>query len=128
MIANRLSAEDVAAVLRHAGLRPADWDLTEIVRRTNRWISDYRAELTDPDVATWSIAWQIEQYAEFGRLNTVDWIEQCVIEAGPSTAPWERLAERVQADEFADWPPIWQADVPDHLRVETVLAEAAVEA
>lgn len=111
-----LTATDITALLRRAGLDPAEWDLAEIVRKANRWISDNHAELTAAEVATWSSAWQIEHYAEFGQLAAVDFIEQCVIEAGPSTAPWSTLAARADAGEFADWPPVWQADIPAHLR------------
>lgn len=99
-----------------AGLDPSDWDLPEIVPKTNAWISDYHAELTDSEVATWSITLQADQYAEFGSLAAVDFIEQCVIEGGPDTAPWEALVTRADAGEFATWPPVWEAEKPAHLR------------
>lgn len=111
-----LTTAEITDLLRRAGLDPADWHLPEIVRKTNVWISDYHAELTDSEVATWSITLQAAQYAEFGSLAAVDFIEQCVIEAGPDTAPWEVLSVRAEAGEFATWPPVWEAEKPAHLR------------
>lgn len=118
MKAPNLTAEHIAELLRRAGLDPDHWDLPEIVRKTNTWITDNHAELTDPEVKTWSPQLQAEHYNEFGSLAAVDFIEQCVIEAGPDTAPWAELGARAEAGEFEDWPPVWQAQIPDHLHRE----------
>lgn len=112
----KLTEEGVIELLRRAELDPADWNVTAILRRTNAWISDYDAELTDPDVATWSTADQVEHYAEFGSLAAVDFFEQCVIEASSATAPWPALAARADAGDFDNWPPVWEALKPRHLR------------
>ncbi|MFV8227498.1 hypothetical protein [Mycolicibacterium fortuitum] len=117
-VAPALTAEQITELLRRAGLNPDHWDLPEIVRKTNAWIADYHAELTDPEVKTWSRQGQSEHYDEFGSLAAVDFIEQCVIEAGPDTAPWTDLAARAEAGEFEAWPPVWQAQRPAHLRRE----------
>jgi hypothetical protein len=116
MSAPKLTDGEIAELLRRAGLDPADWDLPEILRQTNAWISDCHVELTAPEVATWSPKLQAEHYAEFGSLAAVDFIEQCVIEAGPETAPWEELAARADAGDFETWPPVWQAEKPSHRR------------
>lgn len=109
-----MATKAVIAVLRTAKLDPAEWDVPEIARKVNVWIGDYHAELTDPEVSTWSAELQAAHYAEFGSLPAVDFIEQCVIEAGPDTAPWSQLAARVAAGEFESWPPVWQAHTPQH--------------
>lgn len=109
MAADKLTTADVTAQLERAGLRPEDWDLPVIVAKANAWVESNLDELGDPDVATWSPALQAEHYAEFGKLAAVDFFEQCVVEAGPGTAPWQDLAARADDGDFAAWPPVWQA-------------------
>lgn len=104
-----LSQEQIAAHLRHANLDPTDWDMAGITARTNDWIADCHAELVEPEVKTWSATVQADYYDEFGSLAAVDFFEQCVIETGPDSAPWQKLQDRVEAGEFASWPPIWEA-------------------
>ena len=107
-----LSGEQIAELLGRAGLVAADWDLAEIGRRANAWIADYHAELTDPEVRSWSVEVQAAHYAEFGSLAAVDFFEQCVAEDAPPTAPWQQLWARVDDGEFDAWPPVWQAATP----------------
>ncbi len=109
MVADKLTTADIAAQLERAGLRPEDWDLAVIVAKANAWVASNLDELNDPDVATWSVALQAAHYAEFGKLAAVDFFEQCVVEAGPDTAPWQELAARADDGDFATWPPVWQA-------------------
>lgn len=53
---------------------------------------------------------QAAHLAEFGHLAAVDFIEQCVIEASPGTAPWDELQRRVDVGDFDGWPPVWMAN------------------
>lgn len=104
-----LSVDQVAALLRGAQLDPAQWDLSEIARKANAWITDNLNELSHMGTG-WPSEDQAAHLAEFGHLTAIDFIEQCVIEAGPDTAPWQGLQRRADAGEFDDWPPIWTAD------------------
>lgn len=108
----KLSTDEIADLLRRADLDPADWDVTGIAARTNEWIADNHAELTDAEVARWSAQLQAEHYAEFGSLAAVDFFEQCVIETGPDSAPWQGVQARVDAGEFDTWDPVWTAPKP----------------
>lgn len=117
MSSGHVSAAKVTDLLRRARLNPAQWDLSEIARKANAWITDNLNELSYMG-AGWSPEEQAAHLAEFGHLTAIDFIEQCVIEAGPATAPWTDLAARADAGEFASWPPVWQAQRPAHLRSE----------
>lgn len=102
-----VNAADVTAFLRSAALDPQQWDIEEITRKVNQWVHDNLIELGQIE-AGWSSADKAAHYAEFGAVSAVDFIEQCVIEAGPDTAPWSDLQHRVDAGEFDDWPSIWR--------------------
>lgn len=104
---DNVSAEDVTAFLRRAALNPQHWDVPEITRAANRWVTNNLTELDqmEPD---WSAEDRRAHHAEFGAVSAVDFLEQCVIEAGPDSAPWPELQERVDAGEFDDWQPIWR--------------------
>ena len=104
-----LSADQVTDLLRRARLNPAQWDLSEIARKANAWITDNLNELSHMGTG-WPPEDQAAHLAEFGHLTAIDFIEQCVIEAGPDTAPWQDLQHRADAGEFDDWPPIWTTD------------------
>lgn len=108
----KLTQDQIAELLRRAGLDPAAWNLAGIAERTNAWIADNHAELTDPEVRTWSAQLQAQQYEEFGHLAAVDFYEQCVIETGLDSAPWRALQSRVDAGEFDTWDPVWSAPRP----------------
>lgn len=103
-----LSAAQVTDLLHRARLNPAQWDLSEIARKANAWITDNLNELYMG--AGWPPQDRAAHLAEFGSLAAIDFIEQCVIEAGPDTAPWQELQRRADAGDFDDWPPIWTAD------------------
>lgn len=115
----KLSREEIAEKLRRANLDPAQWDLAGIMARTNDWIADYHLELTAPEVKTWSPQLQAAQYDEFGKLAAVDFFEQCVIETGPDSVPWQDLQDRVETGEFETWPPIWEATRPVFEQIES---------
>ncbi|MDG5781846.1 hypothetical protein, partial [Mycolicibacterium fortuitum] len=102
-----LTTDDVASFLRRASLDPQQWDLPAIARKANTWAANNQVELDHID-RRWSANDQAAHRAEFATISTVDFIEQCVIEAGPDTAPWNDLQTRVNAGEFDSWPPIWQ--------------------
>ncbi|MGY1994496.1 hypothetical protein [Mycolicibacterium fortuitum] len=102
-----LTTDDVASFLRRASLDPQQWDLPAIARKANTWAANNQVELDHID-PRWSADDKTAHRAEFGTISTVDFIEQCVIEAGPDTAPWNDLQTRVNAGEFDAWPPIWQ--------------------
>ena len=108
----KLTHGQVAEQLRRADLDPADWDMAGIAARTNSWIADNHAELVDSEVATWTADLQAQHYDEFGALAAVDFYEQCVIETGPDSAPWQALQDRVEAGEFDTWEPVWSAPKP----------------
>lgn len=103
----RVSTDDVTAVLLQAGLDPQQWDIGAITNKVNRWVTDHLIELGEMD-PTWSDADKAAHRAEFGSVAAVDFLEQCVIEAGPDSAPWRDLQHRVDAGEFDEWQPIWQ--------------------
>lgn len=109
----QVSANDVTAFLQQAGLDPKHWDISEITRKVNRWVTDQFIELGEME-ATWSDADKAAHHAEFGSVAAVDFLEQCVIEAGPDSAPWRDLQRRVDAGEFDEWQPIWQ-HLPDNV-------------
>ena len=111
MSSGYVSAAQVIDLLRGARLDPAQWDLSEIVRKANAWITDNLNELSYMG-AGWPPQDRAAHLAEFGSLTAIDFIEQCVIEAGPDAAPWQELQRRADAGEFDDWPPIWTADRP----------------
>lgn len=108
MRTGHISPGQIAAFLRRARLNPHQWDLAEITRKTNAWIADNLTELSQMD-ADWRPEDKAAHLAEFGSLAAVDFLEQCVIEAGPATAPWRELWQRVDTGEFDHWPPIWTA-------------------
>lgn len=103
-----VTVDQVAALLRRAQLDPDQWNLPEITRKTNAWIADNLNELSHMS-ADWTPEDRAAHLVEFGHLAAVDFIEQCVIEAGPGTAPWQDLQHRANAGEFDEWPPIWTA-------------------
>lgn len=105
----QLTVEQVSDHVRRFGLDPQAWDLTEICRETNAWIAELLVELAAGEDPRWSPQERAEHYAEFGALSTVDFIEQCVIEAGPDSAPWPDLQNRVDAGEFDQVLPVWAA-------------------
>jgi len=107
-MADQISAGQITALLHRAHLNPEQWDLSEIARKANAWITDNLNELSHMG-ASWSPEDRAAHLAEFGNLTAIDFIEQCVIEAGPGTAPWQDLQHRVDAGEFDTWPPIWLA-------------------
>lgn len=111
----RVTVGDVTTFLRQAGLDPQQWDIQEIVRNANRWVADNLLELAEMD-QQWSADERAAHHAEFGAVSAVDFVEQCVIEAGPDTAPWDDLQRRADAGEFDDWEPIWHhtADAEQH--------------
>lgn len=108
-MADHISTGQITALLRRAQLNPEQWDLSEIARKANAWITDNLNELSHMG-AGWPPEDRAAHLAEFGSLTAIDFIEQCVIEAGPDTAPWQDLQHRAGAGEFDDWPPIWTAD------------------
>lgn len=110
--AEHISPDQIAAFLRRAQLNPHQWDSAEIARKTNAWITDNLNELSHMG-SDWRPEDRAAHLTEFGSLAAVDFIEQCVIEAGPDTAPWRELWQRVDAGEFDDWPPIWTAHPRD---------------
>ncbi len=110
----QLTSEQVTEHLHRLGLAPQDWDLAEICRKTNSWIGHLLVELAATDAPTWSPAARAEHRAEVGALTAVDFVEQCVIEAGPDTAPWRELQDRVDAGEFDRADPVWAAPNPLH--------------
>ncbi|MGV0740220.1 hypothetical protein ABQF35_28160 [Mycobacterium syngnathidarum] len=101
------TTDDVASFLRRASLDPQQWDLPAIARKANTWAANNQVEL-DHIESHWPAEDKAAHRAEFGAISTVDFIEQCVIEAGPDAAPWSDLQTRVNAGEFDSWPPIWQ--------------------
>lgn len=103
-----VTTAQVAALLRRAQLSPEQWNLDAITRKTNAWITDNLNELSHMG-AGWTHEDRAAHLAEFASLAAVDFIEQCVIEAGPAAAPWQDLQRRVDAGEFDEWPPIWTA-------------------
>ena len=108
----KLTDDQIAEQLRRADLDPSDWDVAGIAERTNSWIADNHAELVDPEVSTWTTELRAQHYAEFGALAAVDFYEQCVIETGPDSAPWQALQDRVEAGDFDTWDPVWSASKP----------------
>lgn len=108
----RLTAEEVTAALDRAGLNPVAWNLSEILRAANSWIGGLLVDLAAGEDPTWSAAERAEHRAEFGALSAVDFLEQCVIEAGPDTAPWQELQARITAGEFDAAKPVWAAPNP----------------
>lgn len=102
----RVTVADVTTFLRQAGLSPELWDVQEILGKANRWVADNLRELAEMD-QQWSVDDQAAHLAEFGAVSAVDFVEQCIIEAGPDTAPWDDLQRRADAGEFDDWEPIW---------------------
>lgn len=107
-----VTANQVAALLRRAQLSPEQWNLDAITRKTNTWITDNLNELSHMGTG-WTPEDRAAHLAEFGSLTAVDFIEQCVIEAGPDTAPWQDLQRRADAGEFETWPPIWDVERSD---------------
>jgi hypothetical protein len=87
-------------ILNRAGLNPADWNVSASVKHANRWIEDQKLELAEGG-----------PLAEFGSLEVVDYLQQCLIENSLDTDQdtLEALWERTEANEFADWQPVWQA-------------------
>lgn len=87
-------------ILKRAGLNPADWNITAAVKHANRWIADQQLELAEGG-----------DVAEFGTLELVDFLQQSVMENSPraSVEAVDELWERTEANEFASWPPVWQA-------------------
>jgi hypothetical protein len=108
----KLNNDQITDLLRRAGLDPADWDMAGVAAKVNGWIADNHAELTDAEVKTWSTHVQAEHHDEFGTLAAVDFFEQCVIETGPDSAPWQGVRARVDAGEFDGWDPVWVASKP----------------
>lgn len=86
MNAKPISADQVAALLRRAQLDPERWNLPDIARKTNAWITENLNELSCISAA-WTPGHQAAHLAEFGSLTAVDFVEQCVIEAGPTQPP-----------------------------------------
>lgn len=109
MSSGHVSVDQVTDLLRRASLNPAQWDLSEIARKANAWITDNLNELSHIGTG-WPSEDQAAHLAEFGHLTAIDFIEQCVIEAGPDAAPWQELQCRAGTGEFDDWPPIWATD------------------
>ncbi|OBB17018.1 hypothetical protein A5761_11210 [Mycolicibacterium setense] len=109
---SRVNTDEVTAFLRQAGLDPQHWDIGEITRKVHRWVTDHLIELGAME-PTWSDADKAAHHAEFGSVAAVDFLEQCVIEAGPDSAPWRELQQRVDTGEFDEWQPIWH-HVPDN--------------
>ncbi|GAB5901829.1 hypothetical protein [Mycolicibacterium mageritense] len=109
-----ISAAEVTAFLERADLDPGQWNIAEITRKANNWVTINRTELAQID-PQWSTEDKTAHYAEFGAVSAVDFVEQCVIEAGPDTAPWRELQIRADAGEFQDWPPVWRATVAHDL-------------
>lgn len=103
-----VTVAQVTALLCRAQLDSGQWNLHEITHKANAWIADNLGELSHMSV-DWTPEDRAAHLAEFGGLAAVDFIEQCVIEAGPDTAPWQDLQRRVDAGEFDEWPPIWTA-------------------
>lgn len=103
----RVTVADVTTFLRRAGLDPQHWDVKAIVGKANRWVADNLLELAQMG-QQWSTEDQAAHLAEFGAVSAVDFVEQCVIEAGPDTAPWDDLQRRADAGEFDEWEPIWR--------------------
>lgn len=112
MSTDHISTHQVAALLRRAQLDPDQWDLPEIARKANTWIANNLVELAQ--MTGWSHDDQAAHLAEFGHLVAIDFIEQCVIEAGPDTAPWQDLQHRADTGHFDNWPPIWTAIPSSH--------------
>jgi hypothetical protein len=104
---NAVSTDDVAAFLRRADLNPGHWDVPEITRKANGWVTSNLIELEAME-PNWTAEDRAAHHAEFGALSAVDFVEQCVIEAGPDSAPCEQLQARVDAGDFDDWQPIWR--------------------
>lgn len=108
-----VTVEQVAALLRRAQLDPDQWNPPEITRKANTWIADNLGELSHMSV-DWTPEDRAAHLSEFGHLSAVDFIEQCVIEVAPDTAPWQDLQHRADAGEFEGWPPVWTAHSAPH--------------
>lgn len=105
---HHISTTAITALLHRAGLTVEHWDLTAIIEKTNVWISGNLIELSEMN--DWDPRDRAAHLAEFGHLTAVDFFEQCVIEAGPNTAPWRELQRRVGVGDFDGWPPVWTAN------------------
>lgn len=96
-----MNRETATEIITRAGLNPADWNVPAAVKDANRWIADQQAELAEGG--------SIE---EFGSLTVADFLQQCVADNSWETVTDEQylgLWNRVDDNEFADWPPVWAA-------------------
>ncbi|SKU63531.1 Uncharacterised protein [Mycobacteroides abscessus subsp. abscessus] len=68
-----LGAAEVTDLLCRARLNPAQWDLSEIARKANAWITDNLNELSHMGTG-WPSEDQAAHLAELGSLAAIDWL------------------------------------------------------